>query len=156
MKFYALAAAAALAVCASLPLAAVADTGTPPSVVSPVALAASGPVHLKYDTTLDAQPYGGSAGVFVGTLEITLYPSGVIQGYYRPNNERFVTVSGGFDQKNNVWLDFGFENRPHIDGTFTNTGIVGITRLGFFDPINHFDDQYRFTAVPEGAKPLPR
>jgi hypothetical protein len=156
MKCTAFVAAAALAVCTAAPLAAGAENTSPPAVLSPVALAAAGPVHLKYDTTLDAQPFGGSAGVYAGTLEITLYPSGVIQGYYRPNNERFVSVTGGFDGKNDVWLDLGFGGREHVDGTFTDTGIVGITHLGGFDPINHFDNDYRFSAVPQGAKPLPR
>jgi len=42
-----------------------------------------------------------------GTMRLTLYPNGVIQGMYFPQDDAPFTVSGGLDDKGKVWLLLG-------------------------------------------------
>jgi hypothetical protein len=42
-----------------------------------------------------------------GTMRLTLYPNGIIQGLYFPQDEAPFTVSGGLDNNGKVWLLLG-------------------------------------------------
>jgi hypothetical protein len=42
-----------------------------------------------------------------GTMRLTLYPNGIIQGTYIPQDEQPFSVSGGLDDNGKVWLLLG-------------------------------------------------
>jgi len=109
-----LALAVALSLAATAPAAAVQGVGVPAQ-------------HLQLTTTL-TQQYG--VGEYDGTMDLTISSDGIVNGYYRPNGERIVTVTGGVDSSNgNIWLDFGFKGRLHVSGTLQNGTIAGATLI---------------------------
>lgn len=63
---------------------------------------------------------------WTGTLQLTINPDGIIQGYYHPAGDEtaFIPVTGG---RNNdrIWLDIGNRGRLHIEGTLHNGVITG-------------------------------
>jgi hypothetical protein len=59
------------------------------------------------------------AGAYEGTLALTIYPDGIVQGTYRPSDGRITSVTGGLTGKN-IWLDIGPAGRLHLNGTFEN------------------------------------
>jgi hypothetical protein len=154
------AAAAALAL-GLAPLAAsatttVSNSGLAPDVTSPASLAANGPITIKYNTEFDSEQFDGRAGEYDGVLDVTFYPSGIIQGNYREIDSfpAPVPITGGFDAKSGtVWLDLRPLGGAHVEGHFTNTGILGYAPLGRVNVADHFDNQYRFQAVPAPNHP---
>jgi hypothetical protein len=59
------------------------------------------------------------AGAYEGTLMLTIYPSGIVQGTYRPSDGGITDVTGGLTGKD-IWLDVGARGRLHVTGTFEN------------------------------------
>jgi len=57
------------------------------------------------------------AGEYDGTLTLTIYPDGIVQGNYRPLDGDFRPVTGGIDGRN-IWLDIGQRGRLRLIGTF--------------------------------------
>jgi len=93
--------------------------------VAPAATAqASNPVKITYQTQM--QDLRGPSAPWSGSLELTIYPDGIIQGYYHPADSftAFIPVTGGRNG-NHVWLDIGRNGRLHVDGTIANGEIVG-------------------------------
>lgn len=84
------------------------------------------PTHLIYNTRLIPQY---SAGEYDGTLRLTINPNGIVSGTYIPSNGGPRIVSGGV-KGDNIWLDFGFNGRMHVEGTIRNGHIVGYTTRG--------------------------
>ncbi len=96
------------------------------------------PVHVKYDTSI--APIAGFGYPWTGTLQLTINPDGIINGYYRAaGNGSFIPVTGGRDGKN-VWLDIGQSGRLHVTGTLHEGTIAGTA----FDQRNLA--QYKFNA----------
>jgi hypothetical protein len=59
------------------------------------------------------------AGEYDGSLALTIYPGGIVQGTYRLDGGSFRTVTGGLDAGNRIWLDIGDGAFPlHLSGTF--------------------------------------
>ncbi|MEA2689183.1 MAG: hypothetical protein QOD51_1790 [Candidatus Eremiobacteraeota bacterium] len=58
-------------------------------------------------------------GAYEGTLALTIYPSGIVQGTYRPADGGYSSVTGGLTGKD-IWLDLGQRGRLHLTGTFEN------------------------------------
>jgi hypothetical protein len=103
---------------AALPLAAPAATEAPG--------ANTAPAQYTLPTRL-VDRYG--VGEYDGTLSLTVYPSGIVQGYYRPDDGGYRTVTGGVDGKT-IWLDIGSGFRPlHVSGTFQNGKLRTVAAL---------------------------
>ena len=64
---------------------------------------AAAPQHYNLETRIFSD-YG--AGEFDGTLSLTVYPSGIVQGNYHPLDGGFRQVTGGLNGRN-IWLDVG-------------------------------------------------
>ena len=120
-------------------LFAVALAGAPTVSQAATAYSATQPVHVNYDTSM--QSLFGFDYPWTGTLQLTINPDGIINGYYRPaDNMAFIPVTGGRDGQN-VWLDIGGRGRLHVTGTLQNGKIAG----------SAFDErsfkQYKFSAT---------
>ena len=102
--------------------AAVAALGLGTALLAPVATMAATeqPAHYQFDTKITTQ-FG--AGEYDGTLRLTVYPDGIVQGYYRNlDDARFEPVSGGL-RGDNIWLTLNLFGAP-ITGTFKDGKIV--------------------------------
>jgi hypothetical protein len=56
-----------------------------------------------------------------GTMRLTLYPNGIIQGLYFPQDEPSFTVSGGLDDNGKVWLLLG---NATVTGTWKTGDVI--------------------------------
>lgn len=102
---------------------AVALAGAPAISQAATAYSQTQPVHVNYNTSI--QSLFGFDYPWTGTLQLTINPDGIINGYYRPaDNMAFIPVTGGRNGKN-VWLDIGSNARLHVNGTLENGQIVG-------------------------------
>ncbi len=95
-------------------------------------------VHENFNTTIS--PLWGFGAPWSGTLQLTVTPDDIINGYYRPaDTGAFVPVTGGRNG-DEVWFDIGARGRTHVQGTLHNGTIVGTA---------HEDgsvDSYKFVA----------
>jgi hypothetical protein len=84
-------------------------------VAAPAATTTSAqPQHYTLQTRLAGQY---DVGEYDATLSITISPDGIVQGWYRPTDGGFRTVTGGLQGKN-IWLDIGGIHPLHLTGTF--------------------------------------
>lgn len=96
-------------------------------------------LHVDYNTSI--APLFGFGYPWSGKLQLTITPDGIINGYYRPDdNQAFIPVTGGRDGQN-VWLEIGQMGRLHVTGTLQRGRIVGTA----FD--ERTNDQYKFNAT---------
>lgn len=118
--------------------AAICLAGTP-AISQAVTAQSATPVQVTYRTTLRSQL--GLGAPWSGTLQLTINPDGIIQGYYHPAGDEiaFIPVTGGRSGKS-IWLDIGRNGRLHVDGTMKKGVIVGTA----FDGTT--DQPYDFTA----------
>lgn len=96
------------------------------------------PVASRAATTSSAPPQSYTlhtqlsdrfhAGAFVGTLVMTIYPSGIVQGTYRPDDGGYRTVTGGVSG-DQIWLDIGMERPLHVTGTFKNGVLQTVAQI---------------------------
>jgi hypothetical protein len=92
---------------------------------------AQGVAHLNLDTQIIPQR---GAGYYGGSLQLTISPGGIVNGYYRADDSGTPrTVTGGLDG-DKIWFDLGPDG-PHISGVLSGDHIVGQTFIGthFFD-----------------------
>jgi hypothetical protein len=82
------------------------------------------------------------AGEYDGTLALTVYPNGIVQGNYRPQDGNIRTVTGGLDGRN-IWFDIGPSGRFRIIGTFENGVLKGVVQKPGPDTVT-------FDGVPAG------
>jgi hypothetical protein len=94
---------AALGAALALPLAAQAATTTN-----------AGPQSCTLESHLAEQYH---AGEYDGTLNLTVYPNGIVQGSYRPSDGGVRTVTGGISGSQ-IWLEIGMEHPLRLTGTF--------------------------------------
>lgn len=95
------------------PLAAIAATVT-----------TSQPQTYQMETRLFDR-YG--AGQYDGVMRLTVYPSGIVSGWYRDaDNARLRTVTGGIERDGRIWLTVGGRRALHLNGTFRN-GVLKAT-----------------------------
>jgi len=67
------------------------------------------------------------AGEYDGLLRLSISPGGIVQGTYQPSDGGIVSVTGGLDGKQQIWLDIGNGIRAlHVTGTF-DRGILRTT-----------------------------
>jgi len=61
------------------------------------------------------------AGEFDGTMQLRVTSDGIVSGYYRPDNGRFIAVTGGVSDTT-FWLDIGSlgPDALHFTGTFND------------------------------------
>ncbi|HVA36513.1 MAG TPA: hypothetical protein VNJ51_02740 [Candidatus Dormibacteraeota bacterium] len=105
-----LAAAVALALAALAPLA---------------AHGAEGALTQTYAVAYNDWAYGGSAGDYEGTLQLTYYPGGAISGWYRPNyGGSFEPVVGGKND-GRVWLSIGHRGTFRVQVRLEGDRLVG-------------------------------
>lgn len=125
-----LALAATLALGLQVPIAAQAANALP-----------SAPRTITYDAGLEgssARPIAGA--LLAGTMRLTLYPDGTIQGRYTPEDGASFPVAGGLQGNGAIFLTLG---RTTVNGTLMPSGrIVGST---FGPPVY---DALKFVAVP--------
>jgi hypothetical protein len=79
--------------------------------------AASAARHYQLTTRiLEQRP---AVGEYDGTMQLTVTPDGIVSGFYRPSDGRFVAVTGGVSDTT-FWLDIGSmsSNPLHFTGTF--------------------------------------
>jgi hypothetical protein len=105
--------AAALLAALALPIASQAATTT-----------SAGPQQYVFQTRTTQSFH---AGEFDGTLRLTIYPSGIATGWFRPEDGGAVRdVSGGVSGTQ-IWLDIGGAmHSVHLTGTFKN-GVIDAT-----------------------------
>jgi hypothetical protein len=109
-----------------------------PAISQAATAQATAPVHATYNTSLES--IYGLPSPWTGTLQLTINPDGIIQGYYRPaDNNAFIPVTGGRDG-DQVWLDIGNSGRLHVNGVLQNDVITG----GAIDLRTH--EAYKFSA----------
>jgi hypothetical protein len=109
-----------------------------PAISQAATAQATVPVHATYETTL--QSIYGLPSPWTGTLQLTINPDGIIQGYYRPaDNNAFVDVTGG-QTGDRVWLDIGGSGRLRVNGVLQNGVITG----GAID--ERTQETYKFSA----------
>jgi hypothetical protein len=104
------------------------------------ATTATAPSHRYQLETRMVSQY--EAGEFDGTLALTVYPNGIVQGQYRPLDGNFRTVTGGLDGRN-IWFDIGPSGRFRIIGTFENGILKGVVQKPGPDTVT-------FDGVPAG------
>jgi hypothetical protein len=96
-------------------------------------------VHADFNTSI--QSIYGFDYPWTGTLQLTINPDGIINGYYRPaDNMEFIPVTGG-RHGDDIWLDIGSRGRLHVTGTLQNGTISGAA----FDSSDN--KQYKFSAT---------
>ncbi len=107
----------------------------------PVAAGATSaqPQTLQLQTAL-TELYG-SPFPYTGTLRLTIYPNGIVHGYYMPTDGSWQNVTGGITG-NRIWLDLGPLNGAdvQITGVIMGSHITGSALVGM--------TQYRFEAGP--------
>jgi hypothetical protein len=79
--------------------------------------AASAERHYQLNTRIIEQR--PAVGEYDGTMQLNISSDGIVQGFYRPDNGRFVAVTGGVTETT-FWLDIGSmsSNPLHFTGTF--------------------------------------
>lgn len=87
-----------------------------PLAASAATTTGGAPLHYQLQSHLFDRYH---AGEYQGLLSLTIYPSGIVQGLYRPSDGGFRTVTGGIDGKN-IWLDIGMTRPLHLNGTFND------------------------------------
>jgi hypothetical protein len=97
------------------------------------------PIQATYNTAI--QSVYGSSVPWTGTMQLTINPDGIIQGYYHPadNPTAFIQVNGGRNG-DHVWLDIGRTGHLHVIGDFQNGVITG----GAIDQTTQ--QEYKFSA----------
>jgi hypothetical protein len=109
-----------------------------PAISQAATAQATVPVHATYNTSLES--IYGLPSPWTGTLQLTINPDGIIQGYYRPaDNNAFIPVTGG-QNGDQVWLDIGNRGRLHVNGVLQDGAITG----GAIDERTH--EAYKFSA----------
>ena len=123
------AATASLLAALALPLSAQAATTT-----------AAQPQHYAFQTRTFDQYH---AGEYDGSLSLTVYPSGIVQGLYRDaDGGGFKQVTGGLSPGNRIWLDIGNGADPlHVTGTFENGRLETVASIPG-------PDRFTFESIP--------
>jgi hypothetical protein len=88
------------------------------------------PVHYTMQTSLRDLQHPGE---YPGNLSLMVYPSGIVNGFYVPQDGQPHDVVGGLDG-HNIWLDigtiemmdFGVLNSLHLTGTLKE-GVLNTT-----------------------------
>ncbi len=72
------------------------------------------------------QPITGLGAPWTGTLQLTMNPDGIIQGYYRSGDNfgALIPVTGG-RTGDSVWMDIGTMGRLRVSGTLRDGVITG-------------------------------
>lgn len=96
-------------------------------------------VATYHDATSMISTYGdGGAGQYAGTLDIEIYASGVVSGWYSPQDGLPTPITGGRDG-NKIWFDIGTHQTLHVTGTMAPNGAIagqairGHKQSGIFD-----------------------
>jgi hypothetical protein len=84
------------------------------------------------------------AGEFDGTMQLRVTSDGIVTGFYRPDNGRFIAVTGGLSDKT-FWLDIGSlgPDALHFTGTFVDGHIDAAAFSG--------DRDLKLIAQPKGS-----
>jgi hypothetical protein len=137
----------------------------------PVTAAAEAPSYTDSHYDVAITPVYNSSYPYTGKLELQIFTSGTVRGFYSPQGVRsFVQVNGGRDG-DYIWFDIGPAvtvdlgagvapgNRLHIvatvgaDGTISGQAWPNYFANGLFSPDPQFTnpqqhDQYLFSAKP--------
>jgi hypothetical protein len=99
-------------------------TATTPVASQAATTTSAGPQHYVFQTRTTESYHGGE---YDGTLNLTVYPSGIASGWFRFNDAGDVrNVSGGVSGTQ-IWLDIGGTlHTVHIEGTLKN-GVIDAT-----------------------------
>lgn len=77
---------------------------------------------LVYSAAFVASPSRQIVGEYLdGTMRVTLYPSGIIQGTYMPQDGAPFVVSGGVKANGDLWLMLG---HTIVTGTWQPNGAI--------------------------------
>jgi hypothetical protein len=106
------------------------------SAAGPVSVA---PEHLTYDVTLTPSRPNRAGGSQFGTLQLTIYPDGVVQGYYLPQSSGSYTALTGGRGGDRLWFDVN-GGSLHFTGTLKDRVISGTAYQGSM--------QFELTAKP--------
>lgn len=113
-----------------------------PAARADASVTAAQPTRVAYATSLTEQ--FGSPIPWTGTLQLTVSPDGIINGYYRPSGDaNLIEVTGGRTGAN-LWLDIGTSGDLHVTATMRGARMVG---TAFSEDSSRLFD---FSAVPEG------
>lgn len=95
-----------------------------PAVSQAATVQAQNPVKITYQTSMQSIP--GPSAPWTGSLQLTINPDGIIQGWYHPadNMTALIPVNGGRNGER-VWLDIGRQGSLHVSGTIRNGEITG-------------------------------
>jgi hypothetical protein len=107
-----------------------AATGILASVAFPLSARAAAttsadPQHYRLETVITQRYH---AGEIDGTLTMTIYPSGIVQGQYRADDGNVRNVTGGLDGER-IWLDIGSNGNFRLSGTFKNGVLETVAQI---------------------------
>ena len=85
---------------------------------------AAQPVVTNYETEMAQIVPAQSAGVYAGTLRLSVSQSGIVQGYYQTQDGLVEPVTGG---KNGdaIWFSIGESGTVRVTGNMYGSSIVG-------------------------------
>ncbi len=85
------------------------------------------PVVTSYETEMaPAFPLSG-AGVYAGTLRLSVSASGIVQGYYQRQDGGIEPVTGG-RAGDAIWFSIGEAGTIHVNANVLGSSIVGSAR----------------------------
>jgi hypothetical protein len=68
------------------------------------------------------------AGEYDGTLNLAVYPSGIVQGTFRPSDGGVRTVTGGMSGTD-IWLDIGWQHPLRLTGTLKDGVLQAVANI---------------------------
>jgi hypothetical protein len=111
------------------------------TLAAPAVSVAATAVTTQHYTTSITELYGSPAP-YSGKLDLRVDPSGIVSGYYFPDDGAlYVPVVGG-QSGDRIWLDIGRSGNMHVEGRVQSHGVIEGTA---FDRAG----QFRFEAKPQ-------
>jgi hypothetical protein len=117
------------------------------TLVAPaVSVAATAQTTTTQHYTTSLTELYGSPAPYSGKLDLRVNPSGIVSGYYFPDDGAlYVPVVGG-QTGDRIWLDIGRSGNMHVEGRVQAQGVIVGTA---FDKGN---GQFSFVAQPQSGE----
>jgi hypothetical protein len=110
--------------------------------------------QTSYETSLTQSGVLAAPGAYLGNLEITVTPEGLVNGWYRPADRQFIPVTGNF-KDGKLWLYIGERGDLTVtaqvqkDGSLVGTALEQTPRLDASGAVR--PGTYDFSASPQAA-----
>lgn len=92
------------------------------AVLAPLLLLGVAPRTVTYNAGFVGTPTRPIVGqAFAGTMRLTIYPDGIVQGNYVTQGGGLLPVTGGVEPSGKMWLQFG---RATVTGELQHSGVI--------------------------------